>query len=398
MPKYSYIGSTIDGQEAKGVLSAKDISELEIKLANKGILQPQTRLAFSTFNQLLVKHLKGHEITRSTRQLAILLKSKVSLIESLFLVKEQVKDKSMQVILANVIKQVESGKSLAESLKEFPVVFDELYASMVEAGEISGTLEFSFDKLAEYREKSESLSRKVKSALAYPILVVAVAIAVVIALILYVVPVFSTMYENFGAQLPPLTRSVVATSEFIKHTFIYWIFGILASFILVALLFYSNRYRITLDKIVINFPYVGRLFTKLISARFSRTLGSLLNSGVDIIFALEVSGRSTGNQYVRNVLGESVLSLVAGKSLASVLEETRLFPKTLLRMTSSGEKTGQLGQMLTNAADFFESETNSELATLATLIEPIIIIMLGAFIAFILVAMYLPLFELVGSI
>ncbi len=398
MPRYTYTGTLLDGQEVKGVLLAENPSDLEIKLVNRGITVAQVRPALSKIGQLSIKYLKAGEITKSTRQLAILLKSKIPLIESLSLVSEQIKDKSLRTIFRDIIKQVESGRSLAKAFSEYPLVFDELFTSMIEAGEISGNLEFSFDKLADYREKSEAMGRKVKSALAYPALVVAVAILVVFVLILYVVPVFSSMYENFGAELPKLTRYVVQISEYIRSSFWYWLSGMIV--LSAAFLFFSasKQFRLLLERVSLKIPYVGGLVTKLISARFSRTLGSLLTAGVDIIYGLEVSTKSMGNLYATSLLANSGSQLMEGKTLTSVLDQTRIFPRTMLRMVESGEKTGQLGEMLTYAADFYEHETNSEISTLTTLIEPVVIIILGAFIAFILVAMYLPLFELVGTI
>lgn len=398
MPKYSYIGTTIDGQEAKGVLNAVDVTDLEFQLANHGIYHSQAKPAFSNFGQVLVKHFGSNEITRSTRQLSILLKSKVSLIESMSLVAEQIKDKTTRSIFDNLIGQVESGRSLKDSLSDYPLVFDDLYVSMVEAGELSGKLDFSFEKLAEYREKSQNILRKVKLAMTYPLLVVAVAIAVVFALVFYVVPIFSSMYENFGAELPSLTKAVVETSHFLRESFFLWSTALFVIFLLVFYAISIRRVRTRLDKALVKSPYLGKLLTNIITARFSRTLGSLLISGVEIIYALEVAGRSTKNLHFRKLLETSAFNLIGGKSLTSVLEEVSLFPKTLIRLTVSGEKTGQLGEMLTYAADYFESETNTELTTLTSLIEPIVIIILGAVVAFILVAMYLPLFELVGTI
>lgn len=398
MPKYSYAGTSIDGNAVEGVLKADSLSDLQIKLVNKGVIATQTRPAYSTVQQLIIKHLRASDITRTTRQLAILLKSKVSLVESLTLASEQIKDKMLRAVYDDIIQQVEAGKSLEKSYANYPQIFDELYASMIEAGELSGNLEFAFGKIADYREKSESLAKKVKSALAYPLVVVAVAVLVVMALVLYVIPVFSSMYENFGAELPALTQNVVSTSNFLRNTIWYWLSGALLLAVVSIILANSLRVNFIFQRIMLKIPYFGQLIIKIATARFSRTMGSLLTAGVDIIYALEVSAKSMTNSYSSSLLQLAGTKLMEGKSLTSVLEDTKFFPRTLLRMVASGEKTGQLGDMLTNAADFFEQETDAEITTLTTLIEPVVIIILGTFIAFILVAMYLPLFELVGTI
>lgn len=269
---------------------------------------------------------------------------------------------------------------------------------MVEAGELSGNLDFALDTVAAYREKREQITRKIKSALAYPALVVIVAVLVIFALVLYVVPIFSSMYENFGAELPTLTRNVVAVSGYLKENLIYLTGTLITLVVSSAVASRTMSVRKMMHTMLFRLPIVKTMAVKLVTVRFCRTMGSLLTAGVDIIASIQIASRTTGNLYADAQLGPIALSLTQGKSFTESLESCRLFPKAMLRLTASGEKTARLGEMLTRSADYYEAQTETELATLTALIEPIIIVLLGAFIAFILVAMYLPLFDLVGKL
>lgn len=397
MPRYAYFGKNLDGTQAQGQLVALDQSDLEARLMSRGVYLESSRPALSKLHQHLIRRLRATEITRITRQLQILLQSKVSVPEALDLVVDQIKDRSLRSILGGIIRQVESGRSLADALRDYPILFDELYAGMVEAGETAGRLDFAFDRIAGYREKTEATMRKVKSALAYPLLVILVAMAVVLALVLYVVPVFSSMYENFNAELPALTQAVVGVSNLLRANA-----GYIAAIAIIALatLFVvtlTRRFRLLLDMLLVRTPFVRNLIIKIVSARFCRTMGSLLSGGVDILYALRVSAKTTSNLYVTAQLEPAGLLLIEGKSLTEAMQSAGVFPKAVLKLTAVGEKTGQLGEMLSRAADYYESETDAEITTLTALIEPLIIIILGCVVAFILVAMYLPLFELVGT-
>lgn len=269
---------------------------------------------------------------------------------------------------------------------------------MVEAGELAAHLDLAFDRVASYREKYEATTKKIRSALAYPLLVIVVAIAVLIALVVYVVPVFATMYESFGAELPTLTRIVVKGSELVQGTFWYWFPANLLSMVAVMALLSTTQVKMSLHRVALKLPIIKDIWTKVIAVRFCRTAGSLLSSGVDIIRAVEIASRTTGNYFANQQLQPIALHLAQGKSLTEALSQCRILPSPVLRLSASGEKTGRLGEMLQRAADYYESETETQMATLHSLIEPIIIIFLGCMIGFFLISMYLPLFELVETI
>ncbi len=398
MPQYNYTGKLVDGTETSGLIKASDETHLEQLLIDKGMFLESYRVSTSRFKELSLKLFKKSEITKITRQINILLDSGISILEALELSYEQSKDRTLQIILQDVINQVESGKSIASSFNRYPLIFDSMYISMIDVGELSGRIDLAFDRIASYREKSEETTKKITSALTYPILVIFVAIFVVFALILYVVPVFSSMYANFGAELPQLTQYVVSFSDGLKNSFWYWMILLLLSIVGSGFVWFSEKFKLYLDKVLVKIPLIKNLVMKIISARFCRTLGSLLTSGVDIIYAFQVAVKTTGNKYVIQKLEPAEIHLTQGKSLTEAIETASLFPKAMLRMTASGEKTGRLGEMLLKSAEYYEKESDSEIKTLTTLIEPLIIIILGVFVAFILIAMYLPLFDLVGTI
>ena len=398
MPLYSYTGKFVDGTKSIGLIKASDKQHLEQLLIDKGIFLENSYLSVSRFTEIKLNLFNKSEITKLTRQINILLDSGISILETLDLAFDQTKDVNLKQILQDIINQVESGKSIALAFQKYPIIFDQMYISMIDAGELSGRIDVAFDRIASYREKSEETKKKITSALTYPILVIFVAIFVVFALILYVVPVFSSMYENFGAELPELTQYVVSFADTVKDNF--W-FGIMILIILIGgcgFMWFTQKFKYYLDKTFIKIPILRNLVIRILSARYCRTLGSLLTSGVDIIYAFQIAVKTTGNQFVIHELQQSEINLTQGKTLTEALEIAKVFPKAMLRMISSGEKTGRLGEMLLKSADYYEKESDSEIKTLTTLIEPLIIIVLGVFVAFILIAMYLPLFDLVGMI
>jgi len=332
------------------------------------------------------------------RQMHLLVDGEIAVLEAIELVREHTSDSSLRAVFDDVIAEVEAGQALADALRQYPYLFDEMTTSMVEAGETSGQLAFAFDTVASYREQYDALIRKTRAALAYPALVVVVAGLIVLALVMYLVPIFASMYSNFGAELPKLTQRVVSASAFLRQTVWYWIVLTLIAIPVLAIGLASERPRRWLDHFVLQLPVVGTLASNLITARFCRTLGSLLIAGVDILKALQIAARTTGNRYVADQLRPVEQNLVGGMGFSEAAERAEVFPRAMLRLAASGEKTGRLGPMLYRAADYYQAQTESSMDILTSLIEPLIILILGVLVAFILVAMYLPLFDLMGAL
>lgn len=398
MAKYYYTGKTVNGIDTNGYTQADSVEALEKKLLANGVFLIQAQTVISKSYELYLKYFKYAELTKSARQLNLLLKSGISLLEALDLTSEQLKDKHLKSIWLLIKNGVEEGKSLSDLLIKYPYLFDQLYVGMVTAGEISGDLSTAFDRIATYRESMETLSRKIRSALAYPALVILVAVMVVFALIIYVVPVFSSMYANFGSELPQLTQGIVAVSGWLRGNVLFLFLGVGLLIILAGYAMFHNRVKYFWHGLIVKIPFLKDLLIKFVTARFSRTMGSLLVSGVEIIQAYTIAAATSGNVFIHKALNDKATLLSQGKSLTETITAINIFPNALLKLIASGEKTGSLGEMLIRASEYYEKETESSVQIITTLLEPLIIIVLGIVVAFILIAMYLPLFDLVGQI
>ncbi|MCK5126288.1 MAG: type II secretion system F family protein [candidate division Zixibacteria bacterium] len=397
MPKYRYIGKLVDGQNVEGMLKADSPEDLQNILLKIGVFLTSYTISKSVINQYITRSLRSNDITRMTRQLAALSESGITFKDSLESVKEQITDKTLNEMLNDIAASVDSGRSIADSFRQFPVFFDTLFTSMIEAGEISGTLDVSLDRIATYRERSDDTNKKIRSALSYPLLVLMVTLLVVFVLVIYIIPIFASMYENFGTELPKLTQYVVAISEWAQDNIYVFLIALIIGAVGIILSILNSRVRYFISAIQLRIPFVGRILKKIINARFARTLGTLLQSGVPTLFSVEIAIKTTGNAYIQQKISDLTMLLSQGKSFTDTIGNYPVFSKTVIRMAAAGEKTGQLGKMLSKAADFYESEIDHEIGTLTTLFEPMIIIFLGVFIAFILVAMYLPLFDLMST-
>ncbi len=369
-----------------------------LKLLKAGVFVDQVRPAFNRPQQVFTKLLRRTEITRLLRQFELLLASGITISEALALVSEYTSDRSLRLVFEDVIAQVQAGRALSEALGSYPDLFDELTVSMVRAGESSGQLAATIATVATYRERYDSLVKKIRSALAYPALVVLTAILVILALVLYIVPVFASMYGNFGAELPRLTQGVVIVSDVLRETLWYWLAALVLTVPALAAIRSAGRVRLSLDRLTVTAPLLRSVTTKVITARYCRTMGALLTAGVGIVEAQTIAAGTTGNRHLAARLRLVADALMQGTNFTDAIAAVSVFPKAMLRLTASGEATGQLGRMLSRAADYYEAQSEHDFATMTSLIEPVIILVLGGFVAFILVAMYLPLFDLVGAL
>jgi len=398
MRKYSYTGKNLSGIQFDGIARAKDTEDLESKLAEKDIILEKCSPKSSLFFSVLSGWTKKSEITRLTRQMAVLISSGISVLDAVESIREQIDDKQLGNAYDIIIQSIQSGERLHQAFGQFPEYFDSLYLSLLESGELSGTLDVSLERIASYRERSESVSKKIKTAMAYPSLVLLVSFGVIFVLIAYIIPIFSSMYAGFGLELPDLTLKIVSLSEFIKNFFGYLVIGFLILALLLLLISRTDKFKVFLGAVLLKLPIIKNLAIKLATARFGRTLGTLLLSGLQLIDAISVARKTVGNKYIERKLEIMPDSLAQGQSLAKTLADAKVFPKTVIRMTAAGESTGRLGEMFSKSADFYESEIDNEITAMTSIIEPVIIIVLGVIIAFILIAMYLPLFDLMGQL
>jgi len=338
------------------------------------------------------------EIAIFTRQFSVMIDAGLPLVQCLDILGQQQDNKAFQKIILQVRQDVESGSSLAEAMRKHPQAFSDLFVNMVAAGEAGGILDTILQRLSAYIEKSVKLRGQVKSALIYPVSVVAIAVVVIYVILWKVIPVFASLFSGLGADLPFLTQFVVTLSNFIGR-FWWLIFLVIFGTIFALRQYYKTEQgRYQIDRILLKTPVFGLLLRKIAVARFCRTLGTLLSSGVAILESLEITARTSGNAVLEEAIMEVRRDVEEGKSLAEPLSRTEQFPPMVCQMIAVGEQTGAMDTMLNKVADFYEDEVDAAVEGMMSLLEPIIISFLGVAIGIIVVAMYLPMFTLISKI
>ncbi|MEW6049925.1 MAG: type II secretion system F family protein [Candidatus Zixiibacteriota bacterium] len=398
MPVFEYKGKTLAGAAVQGSMKANNRAELERVLRQNRILVTSISKRAAELNIKFGTGIKKIEISRFTRQFATMIGAGLPMVQCLEILASQSENKEMSKVVTQVKDSVQGGATLSESMARHPKVFDQLYVNMVEAGEVGGALDAILVRLAVYREKADKLVRKVKGAMMYPSVIVVVATGVTIAMLTFIVPVFAKMFQGVGSELPAPTQIVLNISNFLKANSMYLLLGVIG---LVGVGAYWKRTpsgALTFDKILLRMPVLGNLVRKSSIARFTRTLSTLLASGVSILEALEITAKTSGNIVVANAINKSVLAIAEGDTITGPLKETGVFPPMVIQMIGVGEKTGGLDDMLNKIADFYDEEVNDAVAALTSIIEPIIIVIMGIVIGGILIAMYLPMFDIIGKI
>lgn len=329
-----------------------------------------------------------------SRQLAAMLTSGMPIVASLEALEEQTDNIGFKTVILHVKASIEGGAAFSEALALYPYIFDELYVNMIKGGESGGKLAETIGRLAAFMEASSRLKRKVKSAMMYPVIVLCISIALAIGMIVFIVPVFGNMFADFGAELPAPTQFLLNVSDFIKHYFIY-----IAAVTGVSL-FAFNKWKETpagglaVDGAKLKMPVFGELTSKVAAARFARTLGQLINSGVPILSALEIVAGATGNKAAGKVVRNAYTAVENGDPLSSAMENQKAFPQMLLRMLQAGEKTGKIDIMMENIADFYDDEVETMLEGLTSLLEPLLMVFLGVIIGGIVLCMFMPIFKM----
>ena len=339
------------------------------------------------------------DIVIFTRQFATMIDAGLPLVQALEILSTQVENKSFGKILAQVKIDVESGSTYADALKKYPRVFSELYSNMVAAGEAGGILDTILNRLAAYIEKAMKLKKQVKGAMVYPMVVSSIAVLVIAVIMIFVVPTFSKMFSSLGGTLPLPTRIVVNTSNFIAG-----IGGLLVGGAIVAIVVFIGRFRRTekgqhiTDKILLRVPIFGPLINKVAVAKFTRTLGTLVSSGVPILDGLEITAKTSGNKVIEYAIMEVRKAVMGGKTLAEPITKAKVFPPMVTHMIAVGESTGALDAMLGKIADFYDDEVDASVSNLTAMMEPMLMVFLGGSVGFIVIAMYLPIFKLITLI
>jgi type IV pilus assembly protein PilC len=320
------------------------------------------------------------------------------LVQCLDILGGQLDNLAFREVLMKVKTKVESGSTLADALGDHPKVFDTLYVQLVAAGEIGGILDTILNRLAAYIEKNEKLKRKVKGAMVYPTIVLTVAVGVTVVLLLFVTPTFEKMFKDFGGSMPAPTQFVIDLSKFLQKYIMYLVVGIAAAVFAFKTWKSTKQGREQWDRFTIRTPMFGPIIRKVAVARFTRTLGTMISSGVPILDALEVVAKTAGNTVVEKAIRYTKEKISEGKTIVQPLGETKVFPPMVVQMIGVGEATGAMDQMLTKIADFYDDEVDAAVAALTSMIEPVMMVFLGGVVGGFLVAMYLPIFSIAGSI
>ncbi|HUC54955.1 MAG TPA: type II secretion system F family protein [Candidatus Cybelea sp.] len=400
MPDYKYQGTSRTGGSVSGVMTASNKAELQSLLKRQQITATKMTEKGKEFNMpTFGGGVKSKELAIFTRQFSVMIDAGLPLVQCLEILASQQENKFFQKVLTNTRSQVEGGATLSAAMRSSPKVFDPLYVNMVEAGETGGILDTILQRLSSYIEKNVKLQRAVKSALVYPVGVLTVAGGVITLLLWKVVPIFATLFAGLGVDLPLPTKIVIALSNFIGSIFGLLILIAIGAGIFGLKVWYGTRQgRFVLDTIVLKLPVIGVLMRKIAVARFTRTLGTLISSGVPILEGLDITARTAGNAVVEKALQQVRRSLEEGKSLTEPLKESEVFPGMVTQMIAVGEQTGAMDAMLQKIADFYEEEVDAAVKDLLTALEPIMIVFLGVVVGGVVISMYLPLFSLIGKL
>lgn len=391
---FTWEGFDNKGRKSSGETEGNSLAYVKAILRRQGIRPTKVRkkakplLAFK-------KRVRPADITFMSRQLATLLSAGIPVAQALAAIGRGHENASMQEMMGVIRNEVESGTSLSQSLGKYPLHFDRLYVSLVEAGEQSGKLDDLLGKIAVYLEKIESIKSKIKSALFYPSAIVVVAILVVALLMIFVIPQFESLFKGFGADLPTLTQMIVNLSRWFQDW--WWLFfGVLIGTVLLIASTYkrSTKIQFLTDRFLLHMPVFGAVIKKATIARFSRTLATMFGAGVPLVDSLESVANATGNRVYQNAIIDIISEVSTGRSLEATMSQSRLFPNMVLQMISTGEESGELETMLNKIADFYEREVDDAVAALSSLIEPFMIAFLGVVVGTIVVAMYLPIFKM----
>jgi type IV pilus assembly protein PilC len=383
------------GKKLKGEKTGRNENLIKAELRQQGILPGRVRKKPKPLFGGAGKRISPKDIAIFTRQLATMLTSGIPLVQSFGIISQATENPRMKKLIKDVQNDVESGSTLGESLAKHPVYFDELYVNLVESGESAGVLDQVLDSIAGYKERIESIKGKVKKAMFYPATVVAVAIAVTAILLIVVIPQFEDIFQSFGADLPAFTRMVIDASEFMQANFI-WVFGLVGGSIygIIQLKKRSKPFAHFIDRISLKVPVIGPVLEKSALARFSSTLATTFAAGVPLVDALKTVAGATGNVVFEEAVLKVRDDVATGHQMQLAMQQTGLFPPMLIQMTAIGEEAGSLDAMLNKVATFYEEEVNNTVDALSSLLEPIIIIFIGVVVGGMVVAMYLPIFQM----
>ena len=399
MAKFQWEAIARNGDRRRGVMEAESSAQVEARLRSDGMIIDRVRREPIQIQITFGSGVGSKDLQIFTRQLATMIDAGLPLVQCLDILAAQTPNKIFARILGQVKSAVEQGSTFSDALRRHPRVFDELYVNLVAAGEVGGILDTILNRLAVYIEKAVKLRGQIKSALFYPIGILVVAIGVIAVMLIKVIPTFERMYKEMGhAELPGATQVVINISHAFVNRWYVWVGGLAGLIFGSIALRRTNRGKEVFDRMMLRLPVIGPTLRKIVVARFTRTLGTLLASGVPILDALDICGRTAGNKVVETGIMRAKDKISEGHDMAGPLAESRVFPSMVVQMIGVGEQTGAMDQMLQKIADFYEEEVDQAVGALTSLIEPIMMAFLGVVVGGLIIAMYLPIFKLAGTV
>ena len=406
MPTYKYEARTFSGKISKGIIEGKNESDVRYRLRAKKLIPIKVGIGYAVTTtsspksaaKVRVGKVKTKDLQVFTRQLSVLISSGVPLVQSLEVLSKSPFGKPLRLALKKIVIDISEGKKLGEAFKIHPNVFDNFYVNMLMAGEEGGILDKVLAQMAVHIEKSVKLQAKIKGAAAYPVVVLFISMAVIIGLLVYVVPKFVNMFESSGQTLPYLTTLVITMSDFIIQEWFSLIFITIGLGISSRIYIHTDGGQTIFDRILLRLPVFGNFIIKSSMAKFSRTLASLLSAGVPILDSLDIAANTSGNSLVEKALMNTKEAVTKGDQISTSLAKAPFIPQMVIQMMAVGEQTGALDEMLNKVAEFYEDEVDVAVNAIMSLMEPIMIVFLGGIVAFFVIAMYLPIFNMAGTI
>jgi type IV pilus assembly protein PilC len=397
MPTFTYTARTTSGELKSATIDAPTRDDVVAQLRRQRLTivkvdEEKARASRSGGG------IKMRDIVIFTRQFSTMINAGLPLVQALDILAKQSENKALQAVVRDVVFDVESGNTVADAMRKHPKAFSDLYTNMVAAGEAGGILDTILNRLAVFMEKNDALVRKVKGAMIYPTVIMAVAALCVVILLWKVIPVFAQMFGSVGMDLPMPTKVVIGMSAFLNSWWWALLGGAIASGFFIKRYYATPGGQLVIDRLLLRVPVLGDVLRKSAVSRFTRTLGTLISSGVSILDGLEITARTSGNRVVQDAIMQSRASIAGGETIAGPLQKSEVFPPMVISMIAVGEQTGGLDEMLAKIADFYDDEVDAAVSALLSLLEPIMIVFLGVVVGGMIVAMYLPIFDMVNAV
>lgn len=405
MAKFQFQARSLNGKIQTGYLDAKDESEAKVRLRAKQLMPMTLKVVtnipgkknahdIGALGAFFAPKVKTKDLQIFTRQFATLINSGIPIVDALKILSESTSDKLIKEAVLQIKASIETGKRLSDSMKQFPRVFDDLYCNMIRAGEEAGIIDVILNRLSVYSEKNEKIKNQIKGAMAMPIVIIIAAVVVISGIIVFIIPKFQELYKGSGKELPGLTQMLINMSDALRNHWLGIFIGIFVAIYFIISFFASKEGRQALDKFLINAPVIGDVVQKASVARLSRTMSTLLSSGISMLESIDIAANTAGNYVIENALKSCKESISVGRPFHLPLSRQKEIPQMVSQMVAIGEQTGALDSMLGKIADFYEDEVENAIRAMTSLIEPLLMIVLGGIIGFILVAMYLPVFQM----